>query len=98
MGSAPGRRRRQASARGHRGLSGPGPRRPAVSARTGTRSPRSPQASAWLGRVIGAVVEYGTPRVDDPQRLAGVSALGVDETIPGRQAKHHTQFVTAWST
>ena len=29
---------------------------------------------------MGAVRDHGRPRVDDPARLAGVSALGVDET------------------
>jgi transposase len=49
---------------------------------------------AWA-TAMAAVVEYGSPRVDDPQRLAGVSALGVDETaFLAAKAKHHTQFVT----
>lgn len=30
--------------------------------------------------VMAAVVEYGRPHVDDPSRLEGVAALGVDET------------------
>jgi transposase len=34
---------------------------------------------AW-GTVMAAVVECGTPLVDDPDRLNGVAALGVDET------------------
>ena len=32
------------------------------------------------GAVMRAVREHGTPLVDDPARLAGVAALGVDET------------------
>ena len=49
---------------------------------------------AWR-TVMDAVVEYGTPLVDDPDRLAGVSALGVDETaFLAANAKHHTQYVT----
>jgi transposase len=44
---------------------------------------------------MGAVREHGTPRIADPTRLAGVSALGLDETAfqaasPGRS----TSFVT----
>ena len=31
------------------------------------------------GTVMATVVEHGTPLVDDPDRLAGVQALGVDE-------------------
>jgi transposase len=27
---------------------------------------------------MGAVAEHGTPRVDDPARLAGVAAVGMD--------------------
>ena len=49
---------------------------------------------AW-GTVMAAVVEYGTPLVDDPARLAGVQALGVDETaFLAANGRHHTQFVT----
>ena len=49
---------------------------------------------AW-GTVMAAVVEYGTPLVDDPDRLAGVQALGVDETaFLAANGRHHTQFVT----
>jgi len=49
---------------------------------------------SW-GTVMAAVVEYGTPRVDDPARLAGVQALGVDETaFLAANGRHHTQFVT----
>lgn len=49
---------------------------------------------AWA-TVMAAVVEYGTPRIDDPERLAGVKVLGVDETaFLAANAKHHTQFVT----
>ena len=49
---------------------------------------------AW-GTVMAAVVEHGTPLVDDPDRLAGVQALGVDETaFLAANGRHHTQFVT----
>jgi transposase len=49
---------------------------------------------AW-GTVMAAVVEYGTPLVDDPDRLAGVEALGVDETaFLTANGRRHTQFVT----
>ena len=53
---------------------------------------------AW-GTVMAAVVEYGTPLVDDPDRLDGVAALGVDETafLP-RNARHHTRSSPGWST
>ena len=45
-----------------------------------------------------AVRDYGTPLVDDPDRLAGVTALGVDETTflharPGRRTVQVTGFV-----
>ena len=47
------------------------------------------------GTAMRAVRNHGQPLIDDPQRLAGVVAVGVDETAflaarPGR----HTQFVT----
>jgi hypothetical protein len=49
---------------------------------------------AW-GTVVAAVVEYGTPLMDDPDRLGGVTALGVDETAFLRATKaRHTQYVT----
>ena len=42
-----------------------------------------------------AVREHGTPLVDDPARLDGVAALGVDETaFLAANAKHPTIFVT----
>ena len=42
-----------------------------------------------------AVVEHGAPRVDDPARLAGVRALGVDETaFLAANATHPTEFAT----
>jgi transposase len=50
--------------------------------------------AAWR-TVMDAVVEYGTPLVDDPDRLAGVSALGVDETaFLAANGRHHTEYVT----
>jgi transposase len=49
---------------------------------------------AW-GTVMAAVVEYGTPLVEDPARMQGVEALGVDETaFLAANGRHHTQFVT----
>ena len=45
--------------------------------------------------VMSAVGEYGQPLIADPQRMAGVSALGVDETaFLAANAAHHTEFVT----
>ena len=42
-----------------------------------------------------AVREHGTPLVDDPARLDGVAALGVDETaFLAANARHPTIFVT----
>jgi transposase len=42
-----------------------------------------------------AVTEHGTPLVDDPARLAGVAALGVDETaFLAATATHPTEFAT----
>src|SRR5204863_6493428 len=49
---------------------------------------------AWR-TVMDAVRAYGQPLVDDPDRLAGVSALGVDETaFLAANGRHHTQYVT----
>jgi len=45
--------------------------------------------------VMTAVRDHGTPLVDDPDRLAGVTAVGVDETAFLRANAHrHTTFVT----
>jgi transposase len=45
--------------------------------------------------VMRAVSEHGTPLVDDPARLAGVAALGVDETaFLAATATHPTEFAT----
>ena len=42
-----------------------------------------------------AVRDYGTPRVDDPARLEGIEAIGVDETaFQAASAKRSTSFVT----
>ena len=47
------------------------------------------------GAVMRAVREHGTPLVDDPARLAGVAALGVDETaFLAATASHGTEFAT----
>lgn len=47
------------------------------------------------GTVMRAVREHGQPLIDNPQRLAGVVAVGVDETafLAARRGAH-TQFVT----
>jgi transposase len=52
---------------------------------------------SWAA-AMAAVRDYGTPMVDDPARLAGVTALGVDETTflharPGRRTVQVTGFV-----
>ena len=45
--------------------------------------------------VMGAVTEHGQPLIDDPARLVGVHALGVDEHAWQRANAHrHTQFAT----
>src|SRR4051812_10351122 len=47
------------------------------------------------GTVMRAVAEHGTPLVDDPARLAGVAALGVDETAYlAATSSHGTEFAT----
>jgi transposase len=44
---------------------------------------------------MAAVREHGTRRVDDPQRLDGVEALGLDETtFQAASARRSTSFVT----
>ena len=48
----------------------------------------------WRTAMV-AVREHGTPRVDDPGRLAGVEALGLDETaFQAASARRSTSFVT----
>jgi transposase len=45
--------------------------------------------------VMDAVVEHGTPLVDDPDRVGAVSALGVDETsFLAANPEHATVYVT----
>jgi transposase len=39
--------------------------------------------------VMNAVVEHGTPLVDDPNRVGAVRHLGVDETSFLRANRHH---------
>jgi transposase len=53
---------------------------------------------AGWNTVMGAVREHGTPLVDDPQRLQGVTAIGVDEHVwqhagPGRRTECITGVV-----
>ncbi|MCA1835619.1 MAG: ISL3 family transposase [Actinobacteria bacterium] len=50
--------------------------------------------SGWR-TAMTAVRDYGTPRVDDPTRLDGVEAIGVDETaFQAASASRSTSFVT----
>jgi hypothetical protein len=44
---------------------------------------------------MDAVVWFGTPLVEDPNRFADVDALGLDETLFCRQGRWRTQ---CWST
>ena len=45
--------------------------------------------------VMRAVIDYGTPLIEDPARLAGVTALGMDETAWLRaNGRHPTLFVS----
>jgi transposase len=47
--------------------------------------------------VMNAVRDYGTPLVDDPDRIGAVGALGLDETAWQRaNASRHTAFVTGF--
>jgi hypothetical protein len=41
--------------------------------------------------VMGAVDAYGTPLVEDPDRIGPVSALGLDETLFARTGRWRTQ-------
>lgn len=41
--------------------------------------------------VMDAVVAYGTPLIDDPDRIGGVTALGLDETLFARTGRWRTQ-------
>jgi transposase len=55
----------------------------------------------WLGvawsTVMTAVRDYGTPLVDDPDRIDTVRALGIDETaFLKAKADHPTQLVTGF--
>jgi len=53
------------------------------------------QLGVGWSTVMRAVRDYGTPLVDDPARMAGVHAIGVDETtFLAAQAGAATQFVT----
>jgi transposase len=49
---------------------------------------------AWA-TVMSAVRDYGTPLVDDPDRVERVTALGIDETaFLKANAEHHTSYLT----
>jgi len=46
---------------------------------------------------MAAVIDHGTPLVDDPTRLEGTRALGLDETkYLCATRTHHTQYVTSF--
>jgi hypothetical protein len=46
---------------------------------------------------MAAVVEHGTPLVEDPARLDGVRSIGLDETTFLRaNARHHTEYITGF--
>src|SRR5215204_1900625 len=45
--------------------------------------------------VMRAVRDHGRPLVKEPARLAGVTAVGVDETaFLAATSRHHTEFIT----
>jgi transposase len=47
---------------------------------------------------MNAVVEHGTPLVDDPDRIGRVRQLGVDETSFLKATRHHsTSTRRGWS-
>jgi Transposase len=76
--------------------SAPGRRSAAGWARMAPRSPRllASSESAWR-TAMAAVREHGQPRVADQSRLAGVAAVGVDETaFQAAAATRATSFVT----
>jgi len=55
----------------------------------------------WLGvawsTVMAAVRDYGTPLVDDPERVGDVTALGIDETaFLKANAEHPTRYVSGF--
>jgi transposase len=45
--------------------------------------------------IMDAVVHFGTPLIDDPNRFGDVDAIGLDETLFCRQGRWRTQ---SWST
>jgi transposase len=46
---------------------------------------------------MAAVIEHGTPLVEDPARLDGVAAVGLDETtFLHANARRHTEYVTGF--
>lgn len=70
-----------------------------------TRVGRDGHAVAQVARDLGvswttamdAVTRHGTPLVDDPERLAGVSALGIDEhKMLSASRTHNTAFATSF--
>lgn len=47
-------------------------------------------------KVMNAVIEHGTPLVDDPARVGRVRHLGVDETSFLRANRHHHTLYATW--
>ncbi|MGH9029566.1 MAG: ISL3 family transposase [Acidimicrobiales bacterium] len=85
------------------------PDRHVLSARAGREATRAVGEEArsvaslarWLGvawsTVMEAVRHYGTPLVDDPDRVGDVTALGIDETaFLAANAEHATALVTGF--
>lgn len=85
------------------------PDRHVLSARAGRECTRAVGEEArsvaslarWLGvswaTVMNAVRHYGTPLVDDPNRVGEVRSLGIDETAFLRaNPEHHTRYVTGF--
>ncbi len=67
--------------------------------RVGRQGHTVAQVAADLGvgwqAVMAAVREYGTPLVDDPERMQGVQTIGVDETaFQAANARRSTTFAT----
>lgn len=52
-------------------------------------------SSAVTGTPSTTVIAYGTPLVDDPERIGHVTAVGLDKMLFARQGPWRTQ---AWST
>ena len=57
--------------------------------------PRSPASSGDWHTVNDAVIAYGVPLVEDPDRIGAVDALGLDETLFCREGRWRSQL---WCT